>query len=74
MRFPGVCKCRLGESANVGARACVLKTVQRYDIGGARWWSLVDIGNISEKLFHFFWNINTIVIHNIPNGSWGKRL
>ena len=25
MLFPGVCKCSLGESANVGARACFLR-------------------------------------------------
>ena len=69
--FPGVCKCSLGESANVGARACVLKTMRSYEIGGARWWSLVDISGTSVKLLHFIWQINTIVIDHIFDSSWG---
>ena len=68
--FPGVCRCSLGESANVGARACVLKTMRSYEIGGARWWSLVDISETKLKLLHFLRYIDTIVIHNIPDGPW----
>ena len=74
MRVPGVCKRRLGESANVGASASVLKTIQRYDIRRGRWRSLVDIAGTSEKLLHFIRDIDTIVINNKFNSLWRQHL
>ena len=47
-----------------------LITMQRYNIGGARWWTLVDMDKTILKLLHFFWHIDTIVLYDVFHGLW----